>query len=72
MEPERVELVRDVVTDFVVMVRSIGPGFHPDTRGSDYVSLPSRYSAVMVDILVDDARSLGVDVYDLAIRALLS
>lgn len=52
---------------FEELVTLIGPGFHPDTRGKDYASLPVSVTAADVDRVVDDAfmeRTCEGDVYD--------
>jgi hypothetical protein len=40
---------------YVAMVRAIGDGFHPDTAGADYVTLPAPYTPELVDEIVTDA-----------------
>lgn len=51
---------------YVDLVRAIGPGFHPDTRGDDYTSLPEDYDAAAVDATIADAAA-RFDVYAVAI-----
>ena len=34
------------------LVRAIGPGFHPDTYGDDYTSLPAGLTPEIVDEVV--------------------
>lgn len=48
---------------FRTLVRAIGGGFHPDTRGADYISLPEPYTPADVDRTVEAALAAGVDVY---------
>lgn len=52
------------------LVRMIGPGFHPDTRGADYTNLPPGLTAEDVDRIVDNAlRDLGEDrLYEVAVE----
>lgn len=45
----------------------IGGGFHPDTRGEDYSSLPEGISSDLVDRVVDAAHAAGVDVYAISL-----
>lgn len=53
------------------LVRRIGRGFHPDTRGADYSRpLPSGYGNDDVDRIVRLAREHGVDVYAVACEVL--
>jgi hypothetical protein len=40
---------------YVRMVRAIGDGFHPDTRGADYANLPAPYTPELVDETVESA-----------------
>jgi hypothetical protein len=49
--------------DYRALVTAIGPGFHPDTRGEDYTSLPDGYTPDRVDAIVDRAFALNLDVY---------
>lgn len=51
------------------LAAKIGPGFHPDTRGADYTSLPDGVTPERVDKVVDDALTYGVDVYGVALDA---
>lgn len=44
----------------------IGGGFHPDTRGADYTSLPAYLSPQDIDSVIDQALADGVDVYAVA------
>lgn len=37
------------------LVRAIGPGFHPDTAGDDYMELPEGVTPELVDELVEQA-----------------
>lgn len=37
------------------LVRLVGPGFHPDTRGNEYTSLPAGLTPKDVDKIVRDA-----------------
>lgn len=50
--------------DFKALVRAIGGGFHPDTRGDNYTSLPEGYTAGDVDRIVDAMFATGVDPYE--------
>jgi hypothetical protein len=45
------------------MVRDFGLGFHPDTRGADYESLPDGYTASLVDEMMMSAFENVSDVY---------
>jgi hypothetical protein len=59
--------------NYVKLVRAVGAGFHPDTMGSDYASVPDVVGdADGVDIIVDAAfEDFSIDdPYALAIRAL--
>jgi len=55
---------------YVTMVRAIGPGFHPDTRGSDYTSLPAGYTPQQVDQITLAAHRSGLDIYLVALDVL--
>lgn len=37
------------------LIDTIGPGFHPDTPGTDYTSLPEGITPAMVDDVLDAA-----------------
>lgn len=50
-----------------ILIGRIGGGFHPDTRGADYDSLPDGVDAETVDRTVDEALAAGVDVYGVAL-----
>lgn len=39
--------------EYVALVIAIGDGFHPDTSGDQYVSLPDGYTPERVDAIVD-------------------
>lgn len=39
--------------EYVDLVLAIGDGFHPDTSGADYVSLPDGYTPERVDEIVE-------------------
>jgi hypothetical protein len=54
------------------LIASIGPGFHPDTRGDDYNSLPDGYEPADVDRIIEAAFADGVDVYGVALDAIHS
>lgn len=56
-----------IAQNYTALVRAIGGGFHPDTRGADYTSLPDGYTAELVDEIVDDALGSGLDVYGVAL-----
>jgi len=45
----------EALTEYIHLVRAIGDGFHPDTPGSDYASLPAGYTAADVDAIIDRA-----------------
>lgn len=49
------------------LVRDIGPGFHPDTLGLEYDSLPSGWTAQDVDDVIDMAMAEQIDVYGIAL-----
>jgi len=55
---------------YVTMVRAIGPGFHPDTRGSDYTSLPAGYTPERVESILLAAHHAGLDIYLVALDVL--
>jgi hypothetical protein len=42
----------DALAEFSALVLAIGDGFHPDTRGDDYTSLPDGYTPERVDTIV--------------------
>lgn len=48
------------------LVRKIGHGFHPDTRGAEYFSLPEGVTPALVDKVIQDALDDGVDIYEVA------
>lgn len=59
--------------NYVKLVRAIGAGFHPDTPGRDYVSVPDIVGdADGIDVIVDAAfADYSIDdPYSLALRAL--
>ena len=41
--------------DYVALVKMIGSGFHPDTRGADYANLPDGVTPEDVDRIVETA-----------------
>lgn len=41
------------------LIRKIGPGFHPDTRGYEYASLPDGVTAEEVENVVNEAHQEG-------------
>lgn len=45
------------------LVRKIGTGFHPDTRGNEYMALPAGLTPKLVDRVIQDALDADVDVY---------
>lgn len=49
------------------LVARIGGGFHPDTRGDAYTSLPDGITPERVDAVVDAALAMGLDVYGIAL-----
>lgn len=51
----------DVTCAYLNLIDAIGIGFHPDTRGADYVNLPDGYSAERVDSIVDAMFALAHD-----------
>lgn len=54
---------------YAVLVRAIGPGFHPDTGGDEYDSLPPQYTPEIVDDIVEQAFAthLDPDPYEIAL-----
>jgi hypothetical protein len=52
----------DPYEEYVDLVRAIGDGFHYDTRGTDYTTLPADYSPADVDRIVESAIDAGIDV----------
>lgn len=56
--------------DYEKLARAIGGGFHPDTRGADYTSLPDGYTAVDVDRIVEAAFDAHLDVYGIGLDVL--
>jgi hypothetical protein len=57
-------------TEYAALVLAMGDGFHPDTRGDDYTSLPDEFTAEGVDRIVEAAFDLLVDPYAIANRLL--
>lgn len=55
------------------LVEAIGAGFHPDTFGAEYESLPDQYSAEDVDRIVEAAFEADDidDPYELAYDVLM-
>lgn len=65
--PERPEGATPCTIDeYAALVLAIGDGFHPDTRGSDYVSLPDGYTPERVDTIVAAAVEALDDPYAVA------
>lgn len=58
--------------DLRALVREIGPGFHPDTRGADYANLPPRWEIRRdrIDETVQAAIDHGLDPYAIALDVL--
>lgn len=52
---------------YLALAAAIGGGFHPDTRGADYTSLPEGITPERVDKVVDEAIAYGLDVHGLAL-----
>jgi hypothetical protein len=52
---------------FKQMVRDFGLGFHPDTRGADYESLPDGYTVGLVDDMIASAFETVPDVYKITL-----
>lgn len=60
--------VRDLEADaYRSLVAAVGSGFHPDTRGNDYSTLPAGITARDVDRIIDAAHAAGLDVYSVAL-----
>ena len=55
---------------YIELVQAIGPGFHPDTRGQDYTSLPAGYTPERVEGIVLAAHRAGMDIYIWALAVL--
>lgn len=55
---------------YTAMVRAIGPGFHPDTPGDGYTSLPDTHPAPVVDAILAMAEIAGIDTYAVALDVL--
>ena len=55
---------------FLALAAAIGGGFHPDTRGDAYISLPDGWTAEEVDRVVTAAFVPGLDPYGLALDQL--
>jgi hypothetical protein len=55
---------------FEEIVRAIGHGFHPDTAGEDYLSLPEGVTPDDVDAAVADLVESGKDPYEEGLRIL--
>jgi hypothetical protein len=53
--------------EYDALVRAMGMGFHPDTRGADYATLPDGYTAELVDAVVLAYVMAGGDPYDRAV-----
>lgn len=56
--------------DLERLIRAIGGGFHPDTRGGDYTSLPDGWTAEEVDYTIDSAIAAGLDPYAISCEIL--
>lgn len=52
---------------YLALAAAIGGGFHPDTPGSDYTSLPEGITPERVDKVVNEALKYGLDVHALAL-----
>lgn len=72
--PQTAEGVADLILAFLVrveyegLVRAIGMGFHPDTRGDNYTSLPDGVTPEDVDRIVTAAfAATDFDVYEVAL-----
>lgn len=52
------------------LVGRIGLGFHPDTRGEDYTTLPEGLTPEAVERIVLEAVQAGLDPYEVALRVL--
>lgn len=57
-------------TEYRKMVAAIGPGYHPDTPGDDYDSLPTGYTAAGVDRITREVLVTPADPYDIALEVL--
>ena len=55
------------VDEFAALVEAVGPGFHPDTPGSDYTNLPAGYTADEVDRIVEAVLAADLDPYEIAL-----
>lgn len=49
------------------LVAAFGGGFHPDTRGDDYESLPAGITAEQYETIVEATFAAGLDAYGLAL-----
>lgn len=57
-----------VRSEYDRLVKAIGMGFHPDTRGDNYTSLPEGYTPADVDRIVTAAfAATDFDVYEVAV-----
>lgn len=50
-----------VMAEFCHMVATIGGGYHPDTKGEDYITLPDGYTPEFVDALGLAVVQMGQD-----------
>lgn len=58
------------LTQYVVLVRAIGHGFHPDTSGADYMTLPPGIEPLAVDSIIGAAAEEGWDLAEVALDVL--
>lgn len=56
--------------ELTAMINAIGPGFHPDTDGEEYTSLPDGYDPEEVNRILGAAYDFGYDVAEIALAEL--
>jgi len=57
----------EILAEYIRLAEDIGGGFHPDTRGDEYISLPSPWTPDRVDATIDRAFAADLDVYGIAV-----
>lgn len=58
------------LAEYAAMVDAIGYGFHPDTPGAGYLTLPADYTPELVDSITAAAEATGADLNLLALSVL--
>lgn len=62
----------EIRAEYERLIRDIGSGFHPDSLGTDYTSLPSPWTADRVDAAIERAFAADLDVYGIALDVIHS